>query len=160
MANFRISLNDTPVWVGKNKWACRRHCPAAYFPSSVETCLYGCGVDRPPKPDLQESKPELQEPKPKKRSRTQADLDRALIEKALRGFEVGDVGEPEVAEPEPTELAHLWDSFDLMGQDELKARSIRDLRKYATHSVGILRASKIRGGKAVLIRLILAKRAA
>ena len=51
-----------------------------------------------------------------------------------------------------------WGRFDAMDAEELEKQKIRDLRKYATHGVGVERASKIRGGKATLIPLILAKR--
>ena len=51
-----------------------------------------------------------------------------------------------------------WAGFNALDAEGLEQQSIRNLRKYAGHALGIQGASKIRGGKAVLIPLILAKR--
>lgn len=51
-----------------------------------------------------------------------------------------------------------WAPLAKMTEAELHKQPLTLLRKYATHGVGVERASKIRGGKNALIPLIMAKR--
>lgn len=49
-------------------------------------------------------------------------------------------------------LAHpSWSDLEKMGISELRNQSLRNLRKYASHALGIVGASKIPGGKPVLL---------
>lgn len=123
---------ETAVWLNEQTWCCRRHIPAAKYPASADRCLLGCpGVVRP-QPDVK-----LQ------RKRTAASLEkRATLTKAPKTNQ----GDWKTLIDAPVEV--LW------------AARIMDLRKYARHTLGIVGASKMRGGKAVLIPLILEKRAA
>lgn len=52
-----------------------------------------------------------------------------------------------------------WENFDRLSDTALEAQSIEALRKYAANKLGIVGASKIRGGKAALMPVILASRA-
>lgn len=54
----------------------------------------------------------------------------------------------------------LWDRFDAMAKDELLSQPLSDLRPYARFRHSIIRASKIRGGKPVLVERILEARGA
>jgi hypothetical protein len=51
-----------------------------------------------------------------------------------------------------------FDLFDKMGGPELLGEKIQDLRKYATHHLKIVGASKIPGGKGALVNSILQNR--
>lgn len=87
----------------------------------------------------------------------------ASVDRCLYGCR--NVKRPTRPEAQPVKKLTLvpdgpWAKFDRMGEAELFEQPIGELRKYATHGVGVERASKLRGGKAVLVPLILAKRAA
>lgn len=60
----------------------------------------------------------------------------------------------------PKPAAPAWEDFDRLPKGSLEDQSIEDLRKYAANKLGIVGASKIRGGKAALLPVILAARAA
>lgn len=53
---------------------------------------------------------------------------------------------------------HNFDEFKKLDSKELMGKSIEELRKYATHGLQMLRASKIPGGKIALIKKILKAR--
>jgi hypothetical protein len=136
------------------KWACRRHFPSAYFHPDVERCLYGCGVVRPPAPVLQGTvkkpvviKPPAQGPPKVKKVVT------------LEPTRVLPTPPSPISEPPQRAAAPSWKGLAHLSDEALKEQNIHDLRKYARHHLGIIGASKIRGGKDVLIPLILAERA-
>jgi len=57
-------------------------------------------------------------------------------------------------------LEPSWKALAFADEAALRATRIMELRKYARHELGIVGVSKMRGGKDVLIPLILEKRAA
>lgn len=65
---------------------------------------------------------------------------------------------PEPAKAPVSPLKADWQEWDLLGYDDLMKISIMDLRKYATYSVKVIRASKIPGGKNALVHKILETR--
>ena len=80
----------------------------------------------------------------------------AAVQKCLYGCKVEQPPRPGPASKQEakTEEGPRWASFGDYSIAELRGEYITDLRKYARHSLGIIRASKIPGGKAVLLKRI------
>ncbi len=119
------SASEQPIWVSERQWSCRRHVPSAKFPAGVEFCLMGCQHIK--RPPL-EDRPGYVEPK--------------------------------VAEPMPVNdtkpvAPEVWRGFNSLTIPALQQQTLGNLRKYATHVLGIRRASKIPGGKSALVAQIL-----
>lgn len=154
MYQYRSPSSKTgPVWVSDTHWACRRHIPSARFPASVDKCLYGCPVNQPPKPQAERPKLQAERPKP------QAERPKPRLVEPQEPV----LPEPDLPEEPPEDEAEptpSWFSLTRMSLDELEEQPISDLRKYARHKLGIVGASKIRGGKPVLLKLIQEARAA
>lgn len=170
-SHFLRKDDEAPIWLPNGNWACCRHIPAAQLPPSAEDCFYyGCTVKRPPKQVKFRPKPVLPpEPTPIPENETLEDLtrrrqiesDNAIIARALREYE--EQGSPFLAST-PAKPAPIkgkgapWKDWGNLDEAALWTKKIRNLRKYARHTLGIIGASKIRGGKAVLIPLILQTR--
>lgn len=82
------------------------------------------------------------------------------IKRVIRGKR--GVVEIKTDQPEPqTTLDNrdaIWDQLDAMGRDEILEQSLTLLRPYARFRCNIVGASKIRGGKPVLVDRILESR--
>ncbi len=119
------SASEQPIWVNERQWSCRRHVPSAKYPASVDFCLLGCKHIVRPPLELRP------------------------------GF-----GEPKVAEPTPMNdpkpaAPEVWRQFNSLTIPALQQQTLGNLRKYATHVLGVPRASKIPGGKPALLAQIL-----
>jgi len=63
--------------------------------------------------------------------------------------------QPKIKMPESPDTTTPWDPKDLMAKVDLDVLSIAQLRRYATHVLKIVGASRIRGGRQALIDCIL-----
>lgn len=63
-------------------------------------------------------------------------------------------------QPAPPKAEAGWQRLIDAPEEVLRSARIMDLRKYARHELGIVGVSKMRGGKPMLVPLILEKRAA
>ena len=134
MSSYSRPIPRPPIWINYDTWGCRSsfHLSTTRNASSAEVCSYGrCGGTRPPLGDRPRSKKTVVPPTEN-------------LEVTI-GFSEG----------EPP-----WDQFDSLDEAALFKQGMSDLRKYARHKCFIVGASKIRGGKDVLIPLILKARAA
>ncbi len=152
-------VQENPIWLNDDTWICRRHCPSARYSVRVRNCLLGCGATQPAKI-----------PKPHEIPKLEIDVKgfllRMKLEDALKDAimplpEPTLVLVPEVIQPTPLEPRRVktmgppWRFLDGTNEEALRAASISDLRKFARHVAKIIGASKIRGGKKVLIPLVL-----
>jgi hypothetical protein len=73
--------------------------------------------------------------------------------------EIPKVPAPLAEPPEESSAKSLWKHLDRVSNTDLGSLDLSSLRKYARHCLGIVGASKIRGGKRVLISRIVQARA-
>lgn len=142
-----------PRWISHVEWLCtsRRHIPSKRISATTEFCYWGCGTARPPMAERPDPPPRW----------------KVTIRETVALYPPP--GQPDSILPPPVGTVvfptreppadEAWKPLAGMAQDELLGQRLTWLRKYATHGLGIPRASKIRGGKIALIDAILKKRA-
>lgn len=121
-------------WAG-DVWICYNHIPSVHLPANTSKCWYaGCKSVRPDRAD-EKPAPQVVKPEPQ-------------VVIPIRP----------VAPPIP-QITATPSSFDIMDEAMLMGQSLDALRSYAARDLKIAGASKIPGGKRVLVDRILVTRA-